>query len=239
MKNPICISTGCLRKITDNRNEMIEMLKEFSPQGIELSFAYSHFLSDFSFTESNLDFLRGLKFNSIHAPWKDIVYDKGPHCRKVLAKIEDIYYQVKAKNVVVEPRQVVDYEIFNNQNFIVSTENSDWKKEPNTPEQIGQILNQYPFLRFAFDFAHALTMNFRDITGFIEKFSNSISEVHIAGLDREIKDHWFLHKYDSPKIRNFLKMIETIDASLVLECAANNPDEINLIKNEIKYIRSI
>jgi len=74
MKNPICISTGFLYRLMNDRNEMIRKIKEFSPDGIELSFAYPEYLSDFILSEENLKYLQSLKFISIHSPWKEISY---------------------------------------------------------------------------------------------------------------------------------------------------------------------
>jgi hypothetical protein len=74
MQNPICISTGCLYKLLEDRNEMVKELRKFSPAGIELSFAYPEYLLNFDLDKDNLEYLRSLKFNSIHAPWENITY---------------------------------------------------------------------------------------------------------------------------------------------------------------------
>ena len=100
MKNPICISTGFLYRLTNDRNEMIKRIREFSPYGIELSFAYPQYLFDFVINKDNLDYLQSLKFNSIHVPWKEITYGSNQKTKNVLEAIEKLYKQINAKNVV-------------------------------------------------------------------------------------------------------------------------------------------
>ena len=75
MKNPICISTGSFYLLMNDRNEIIRKIKEFSPDGIELLFAHPQYLFDFVISEENLNYLKSLKFISIHAPCKEITYD--------------------------------------------------------------------------------------------------------------------------------------------------------------------
>ena len=64
-------------------------------------------------------------------------------------------------------------------------------------------------------------------------------EVHLAMLNKNLKDHWFLHKYDSKEMRNLLNYIKDTDVPIVLECVASNQSEIQLIKKEIEYIKAI
>ena len=94
-------------------------------------------------------------------------------------------------------------------------------------------------LKFTFDFAHAITISSEDIPLYINRFKDRLAEVHLAMLNRNLKDHWFLHKYDSPEIRNLLKHIKNIDVPVILECVASTDDEVELIKKEMEYIKEI
>jgi sugar phosphate isomerase/epimerase len=238
MENPITISTGLVYKLTNDRNEMIQKLREFSPDGIELSFAHPQFLFDFTINEENLKYLRTLKFNSIHAPWKNIIYEDSSVCRKVLEKIYELYVKINARNVVFHKGPEDDFKILRDFNFISSVENDDWRKGLNTPLQIDQELIANPNLKLTFDFAHALTVSSRDIPTYFTGFKDSIIQVHIAMLNRLMQDHYFLHKHDSSGLRRLIGMIPK-NIPLVLECVAPNEDEVALVKEEINYIRSI
>ena len=100
-------------------------------------------------------------------------------------------------------------------------------------------MKENPKLKFTFDFAHALTVSSNDIPLYIDKFKDKIIEIHLAMLNRNLKDHWFLHKYDSTEIRNLLNHLKNIKAPIILECVASNNDEVQLIKKEIEYIKEI
>jgi len=240
MENPICISTGFLYRLTNDRNEMIKRIKEFSPYGIELSFAYPQYLFDFVVDEENLDYLQSLKFNSIHASWKEIIYGNNQKSKNVLEAIEKLYKQINAKNVVFHRDQIEDIQVITDHDFLASIENGDWR-EPlgNSVNKIEEILKENSKLKFTFDFAHALTISSDDIPLYVDKFKDKVVEIHLAMLNRDLKDHWFLHKYDSLEMRNLLNHLKNINVPIILECVAYNNDEVQLIKKEIEYIKEI
>jgi len=57
MKNPICISTGSVYKLSKDMNEKIGMLKNFSIDGIELCFICPENLLNFVINQENLRYL--------------------------------------------------------------------------------------------------------------------------------------------------------------------------------------
>ncbi|MFA4998848.1 MAG: hypothetical protein WC514_02400 [Candidatus Paceibacterota bacterium] len=241
MKNPICISTGLLYRLTNDRNEMISKIREFSPEGIELSFAYPEYLFDFTIKEENLRYLRNLKFNSIHAPWIEITYGNNQKSKDVLTAIEKLYKQIDAKDVVFSNKeQIADINVITDYDFIVSIENDDWKHPlSNIPEKIEEVFSENKILKLTFDFAHALTVSPKDIPMYINKFKDRIISIHLAMLNKELKDHWFLHKHDSKRMRELLGYLKEINSPVILECVASDWKEVALIKEEIKYIKSI
>lgn len=238
MKNPISISTGLVYMLTQDRNDMIQRLRKFSPGGIELSFAYPQLLLDFKISQENLKYLKTLKFNSIHPPWKDIVYGNNPLTKEVLERIQDLYIKIGARNVVFHKDIKDDFGILKDFNFTVSIENDDWKKGLNTPLQIEEELKQNPNLKFTFDFAHALTTSKDDIKVYLTKFKDRIMQVHISMLDRVMGDHYFLFKYDSLELRDLISLIPQ-NIPLVLECVAPCESDVDMVKKEIMYLKNI
>lgn len=238
MNNPICISTGCLYRVIDDINERISKIKEFSPDGIEVSFADTQSLFDFRMSESSESYLRTLKYVSIHAPWEGVVYGNSPLSDRVLDGMGILYDKVGARNVVFHVGARDDLGILKKASFTYSIENRGWRDELKTPEQIGEMLDQDSRLRFTFDFAHALTVSADDIPVYLDRFLDKIIQIHLGMLNRDMKDHWFLHKYDSPKLRDLLRLIPS-NIPLVLECVASNQGEIQLMRDEIEYIRKI
>ncbi len=239
MQNPICISTGFLYRFMNDRNEMIQKIKKFLPDGIELSFAYPHQLLSFKISEENLKYLQSLKYNSIHAPWKEIIYGKNKECGEVLKTIEELYKQINARNVVFHKSPQDDMNILKKYDFVASIENNDWRKGLNTPIQIEEILRKNKNLMFTFDFAHALTVSSDDIFVYINKFKDRLIEIHLSMLNKKLKDHYFLYKFDNPKLRKLIGNLKNVNAPIVLECVASDLNEIRLIKKEIEYIRKI
>ncbi len=243
MKNPICISTGLVYLLTNDKNKIIEIIREFSPDGIELSFADPQYIFDFSITKENLEYLQSLKFNSIHGPWKNIEYGDNHKCKDVLKSIEDLYKKIGARNVnfhLFDVNKAEDTKVFNKYNFNFSVENDDFRNPGlNTVEKIDKVLRANEKLKFTFDFAHALVASPQEIPVFINRFRDKLAQVHLSYLTKEMKDHWFLHKYDSKEMRDLLNYLKSTNVPIVLECVASNWEEISLVKKEIEYIKAI
>ncbi len=241
MKNPICVSSGFLYKITDDINEKISKIREFSPDGIELNIARSQYLFNFGeVNKENLAYLQSLNFNSIHAPAGEFSYGNNDKSRKTLEAIEKIYKKINAKNVVFHREQMEDINVFNNYDFIASIENGDWRRaDAKTPDQVGEILEKSPNLKFTFDFAHAFSVSPDDIPIYIDKLGDKLIEIHLSIIEPKTKEHWFIHKYNNRETKRFLKHLKKTNVPIVLECVAFDKNEIYLIKEEIKYIKSI
>lgn len=239
MKNPICVSTGCVHELSDDRNILIEKLSKLSPLGIELSFAYPKCLLNFDIKKNNLEYLQGLKFNSIHAPWQDINYGTNEKSKEVLQKISELYKQINAKNVVFHKGQIENYELIINNDFVASIENDDWRKPKHNAKDIKSVLDKNKEFRFTFDFAHALSVSSSDVHKYISYFKEKLIEIHLSVIDRSLEKHDFLHKYDTTETRSSFQYLKDFSVPLVLEAVVFNSEEIELLKKEMDYIRKI
>jgi sugar phosphate isomerase/epimerase len=236
MKNIISISTGLVYKFESDRNKMIQMLKKFSPDGIEISFFSTEALLNFEISDQNVQYLKTLPYVTLHAPWVNIRYSNNSSCLEVLNEIDRLYKQIDAKNVTLEPGEVDDYSVFDKCSYKISTENSDYRKPFKTPGEIEEVLKNNPRFGLTFDFAHALTIDPSEA----DKFFNidRISQVHMAYFSKELSDHSFLSKHPSAEIE---KRIAQIPESIpfVLECVAEAEEQIDWVKNEIEYLRKV
>lgn len=241
MENPICISTGLLYRLMKDRNEIISKIKESSPAGIELSFVYPQNLFDFEINQENLKYLQSLKFNSIHAPWKEIVYGNNQKSKDTLKAIEKLYKQIKGRNVIFHKGRIEDYDLILSHDFTASIENGDWRKSKNSIEDIKSVLNKNKKFKFTFDFAHAITISSLDIPEYVNYFKDKLVEIHVSIVNKELERHDFLYKCNSAEIRKLLQNLKTVNVNIpiVLECIAINENEIQLIKKEMKYIKAI
>ncbi len=239
MGNLISISTGLVYKFITDRNEMIRKLREFSPDGIELSFAAPEYLFNFSVTADNRAYLRSLPYVTIHAPWKTVVYGPGGNGQAVVAAIEKLYLEINAKNVTVHASEVQDFEMFHSPRCQWSVENDDWRKGVNHLEQIETILCRHPWLKFTFDFAHALTIDENEPKAYLEKLGSRMSQIHLSYLDHELQDHHFLCQHRNAQIDVLAKFAVIAGKPLVLECVAGTEKEISWVSEEMEYIKQL
>ena len=239
MQNPICISTGCVYKLSDYRNDLIEKLRKFSPMGIELSFAYPKYLLNFDINKNNLEYLQSLEFNSIHAPWEDITYGENKTSKEVLQKISKLYKQINARNVVFHKEQVEDFNSIIGNDFVSSIENDDWRNPKHSIEDIKNVLDKNKGFKFTFDFAHALSVSSSDIPEYINYFKDKLIEIHLSIVNKDSEEHDFLHKYDSKEIRSLLQFLKDFSVPVILEAVISNLDEMEFINKEIEYIKNL
>jgi hypothetical protein len=236
MNNPICISTGCVYKLSDDRNRLIKELRKLSPRGIEISFAHPDYLLNFELSKENLDYLKSLEFNSIHAPWIDISYSTDQRTKEVLDAISKIYKQINGRCVVFHEEQIKDYTLINSAEFVPAIENDDWRKPRHRVEDIRTILDDNPKFKFTFDFAHALTVSSLDVPSYISSFNNRLIEVHFSIVDREVGRHDLLYKHDNEEIKNMAKELKNVSQPFVLEGVSS---DLNEMKKEVEYLKSI
>jgi len=239
MKNPISISTGCLHRLSEDRNKMVRELQKFSLSGVELSFNQPRHLLTFDIDKDNLEYLQTLKFNSIHAPAKNIIYGDNKTCKEVLRKISELYVKINAKNVVFHKNEIEDYSLIINSKFTSSIENDDWRKPKNGIEYIKNLLDEHRELKLTFDFAHAMTVSPVDISEYLDYFKGRLAEIHISIINQETKRHDFMYKNNSEKLKDLTQLLKVASVPLVLECAVLDFKDIDSLKREIEYIKKI
>ena len=240
MKNLIAISTGLIYKFTNSRDEMVEIIREFNPDGIEFHLADPQYVFDFTLNSKNLSYVKSLKRLSIHAPWIDMKYDQCSTISKLLSRLEEINRLLTSQNITFEIDTITDFSVFDNFQPIASIENADWRNQFHDPLQIKNILSQYKKWQFTFDFAHALALDDDVIPEFLE-MKNRISQIHLSYLDRQSTEHRFLHQCNQEILDPIIQKLKLIpaDIPLVLECVAATQSEISLIRNEIEFLKTL
>lgn len=227
----VSISTGLVYHFTDDRNQMIEMLRQFKPSGIELNFYHPQVLLDFEPSDANIKYLTCLDYVSIHAPWVDIRYGDNQVCQKTMEKIERLYQQVQAKNVVFHPLEVDDWSVFKLCRFNCSIENEDCRKPAfKYPSEMREIFQNNPNLRFTFDFAHALTVGEDSVASFLSL--GELAEIHFSYHHKKRAGHRFLHQHINTKILKLLQLLPEV-VPLVIEGVMERPDQHESVRSEI------
>lgn len=244
MQNPICFSTGSVYKFCPDHNKRITKIREFNPDGVELCFAHLASFLDFVISEENLKYLHSLQYVSIHSPVIEITYRDDRKTKEILAKIEKIYKQVGASNVVFHSTMMEDVGVLKNYNFTASLENLDFRADQmQSAKEVKEKLGQHPNLKLTFDFAHAFGLDPNSIPDFVEELKDKIVEFHVAFLDKDIGNrpsyHWFLHKNDSEQLRSLLKHLNDPEVPIVIESTAAEEHEVDWLRDEIEYLRQI
>lgn len=220
MENPICISTGPI-KFTDDLNEELNVIKKFDIDGVELSFKFLWRLKKFNPSIENKEWLKSLKYNSVHAPWRE------PFGEEELTRFEQIYKEFNCHNMVFHCSSINNFNSILNKDFKASIENGDKRKTMcRTPEEINELLNKHPELNFTLDLAHAnsLGYNFNDFK------NDKIVEIHLSILNEDCK-HCFFHNNPRPL------MIKS-NAPIVLEAAVKSRQDLELMKKDVEYVRN-
>jgi len=153
--------------------------------------------------------------------------------------ISKVCKQIKARCVVFHEEQIEDYTPIINSDFLPAIENDDWRKPKHSVEDIKNILSQNPKFKFTFDFAHAITVSPLDVPIYINAFKDKLIEVHFSMVNKEIGKHDFLYKYDNEEIRKLIQYLKNVSVPFILEGVISSPEEIELIKREMEYIKLI
>lgn len=176
------ISTGALYpKITDI-NEQIRFLREsrLNIDGVELSFA-KHEKTIVKLTKKNESYIKQLKFNSIHLPWKEIVYSEKRD--EFLNSLSELYHRLNSHIAVIHPdcvKTLDTYDFIQKLFPALSIENMTPDKSTGCSiEELSMIINHNSKIGIVLDFAHS--MESKEPFGLYEKaFYQQITEIHLS-----------------------------------------------------------
>lgn len=183
MKNPVCVSTGCFYPLGLDANQSVEKLRQLDPDidGVELLWASSHFLLKERLEPANMEYLKKLERNSMHAPWKGVSYGDNEQSLKVLDRIDKIYKQAGAENVVFHPDTVEDYDIILRRDFQASVENMDSRKKAGSDiSGLEELLDATPALGFVLDIAHCLTFSEQYLHDMMRHLGGRAVALHVS-----------------------------------------------------------
>jgi len=243
MNNPITCSTGLLYRLLDDNDsnyfdKIFDILKNYDFDGFELAFQKFKRLENFKLSDSNLNFLKSLNFNTLHSPC-NFVFTGDKKSKELLKKMENIYKLIGAKNIVFHTCCFKkNYDILKNYDFNYSIENEDSLKNVfNTIEEVKDFFAKNNNYNFTFDFAHANNVYGNKLIEFAKQFSPKIVQVHMA----KIKDghHYFIHKSNIDDLMNEFK--ESINDNVIItsELCLENKDELKDLANELDYLRKL
>ncbi len=240
MKRHICISTGCFHdpRISDDTHQKIYRAMQLENlDGVEILFPEAGELVDFKFKKEEIDFLKGLDHNTIHAPFfinphrKLADYRNIPLYRKMMKRIYEIYGQIDAQNITMHPEEISDYSLFKMKDYQHSIENSPPKSNYSI-QTYRDLINRHPDLRFVLDVSRALEGG--ELNRLIKALDKDIICCHTAMYDKQTPN-LFLHNLEKKKLRR-LEPVKRLNCSFISETSTYVKD-IDFYQKEIDFIR--
>lgn len=234
-KRLVCFSTGSFYVPGQTRdiNEDIEKCRNLNADGLEIMFPDPAQFMKTTLTKKNINFLRNLKFNTIHSPFH-INWENNLKCRKMLSKLKKIYNQIEAKNIVFHAHRVKDYSLLKHNpdcQYSIETDTpgcglklSDYKK----------IFNNNPHLNLVLDTSHLVEHSEKHISLFIKNYKDRIIYTHLSAVEKRTY-HNPLHIV-SEKSRRLLNSIKSIETPVIIELMSKKPT-IASFKREISFVR--
>lgn len=236
----ISVALGTVRKWSknNNRSRLLKYVKKLDVDGVEITFGRKEEVYSFKPSTSDIKFLKGLKYVSIHAPFRLIRnMESEEEVEDILRSIESLYKKVKAKNVIMHPFDIPEPEILMKFKFNVITENMPKiMKKNHKLITLEDVFRKYPKIGLCLDVAHAYRKSMKETNEIVRKFGNKIRQIHLSGTYRG-KDHLSLKCVT----KDFFKSIEPIKSLRVPLIIEEGFDKRNLklLEDEIKLVRQL
>jgi len=239
----VSLSSGSIYRASPKKRILLLRLVErhFSGmiEGVELCFIRKEELDSFFLDKQAVDFLNSLKYNTLHAPIRNLMYGKNRQTKKIFEKILEIDKKVSLEQVVFHPHHVSDFNVLENFSLPVCIENmpdGKNKKGWQTPRDMKSFFEAYPEFGFCFDVNHGTSNGIKPIE-FVKILGTKISQVHLNAISRKgMAGHKMIINSGKKGISQIKPVLE-LKRPLVIEVDATR-HEIPLLKKEIKLVKS-
>jgi sugar phosphate isomerase/epimerase len=219
------------------RGSLLKFAKKLDIDGVEITFARKDDALNFELSKSDIRFLRGLDYVSIHAPFKLVRDNSEEDIIEILKKIDYVYRKVGAKNVVIHPLDIPEQTVLRKFRFNVITENLPKRlKKDHKIITLDDVFKKYPNIGLCLDVSHAYRISSRETGRIVTKFGGRIRQIHFSGTYRD-DDHLQL-KYVTKDFYKSIEPILKIDAPIVIEEFFEKKD-IKKVKEEVSFVRKL
>ena len=210
----ISVSTLCFWDFGKDVNKIVDYISNYIVDGVELNIR-AEFLKDFKLTQGSSEYLKRLRWNSLHAP--DINND---NIEGYSEKLKSLYQEINAMWISFHPLQfkgeynLRDY--FKGCNINVENVNMEDKKTKDANEMIPElkeILSKDNDVGICLDSAHVKSLD--ELRLYIREFNDKIRCVHASdNLGKHKFDHILFYKSGNDER---LKEIIRLDKPLIIE----------------------
>ena len=242
MKKPsLCFALGCIWNWTkhNNRAGLIKYARQLDVKGAEITIGYIEELFALKFTKSQVKWLRSLKYVSIHAPFNLSDSSKEEDIIKRMDKIQEVYNQVKASNVIIHPQQLPEKRILAKYKMRISIENME-KGKYSKIRNLQNMLKKHPKKGLCLDISHAYGISKKDTANIIKKFKERITQIHLSGTYKRVK-HRSL-RIVTPSFIKSIHPIRKLRVPIILEEDMTKDisrKSMNYVKKEVEYASSL
>jgi hypothetical protein len=236
MSRIISFATGTIRRWdkSQNRNDLLTYVKKLKVDGVEITFASKEELYAFKLSKQNEKWLKGLKYVTIHAPFKLVRKARDEEeVMKQLKFISGLYIKIKAKNVIIHPRDLPQPETLKMFKFKVSTENLP-KRSHVSIFDLERIFKKYPRIGLCLDASHAYLWSKHEARKLVAKFGKKITQIHFSGTYRN-KEHQSIRIVTKGFLYS-IKPVFLLSAPVVIEGDTRSRNK-KLLKEEVEYIK--
>lgn len=193
MKHKVGLALGSIyrtdivfvREEDANRDGLITKCREIDAMvhldAVELTVGTYGQVLNLHISPSNIKWLTGVPYRSIHAPCiKRTTWD-GSTTIRVLDAIAMLYKEIRADCIIFHPNGPPPHEWVRETNCHIAIENLG-KADNVVPEALRDLIDEYEDASFCFDLSHALEWGKSHSLRLLSMLAESMCQVHISGF---------------------------------------------------------
>lgn len=237
MEKTIGFATGSIWQWlkTNNRNELINHLKQLDIRAIELTIGSEEELYALTLSDENITWMKELDFVSIHAPAFHTSAPGENELQNQLEKLEFLVSLSCASTVVLHTKDIPPVHILDSISFPISIENTSIGNYT-SPETLEDLFTISPDFKFCLDISHASLVSGEETALLVSRFRSRISHVHLSGTNGK-KDHQSLIGA-SPQFYKSLIPVINLDVPILIEENIREQD-ISILHRELSAAHSL
>jgi len=217
-----------------NRSVLLRYIRDLGISGVELTFSSVRELHAFSLTESDLGWLRGLPYATIHAPFDLFEHADAPEIIRRLENVSKLYDSIGAKNVIVHPNRSESFSLLKGVDFKIVLENMP-PKDGFQISDLKRYFSEFPDFSFCLDVSHAYLWSRFEASDLIDAFGDRMAQVHLSGTYRR-KCHVSLRKV-APAFMESIRPLKSRMTPIVIEEDFEKRSE-RALADEVEYVKN-
>jgi len=235
--NKIGFTTGSLYRSNIPFDQRIGIYHSLGADAIELGFATPDQLFGYQLPKQTIADLSKFEFVSIHAPWKEVVYDSDSTTQEIITKLRLICDQLSIQGLVLHPDTIRDLDILDQSGLPFLLENMDIRKPYGThPEHIEELKRESD-LGFVFDVQHAYEhdSSMQLARELVEVMGDRLKHMHVSGSGESeihVPTYCAVNREAIAEILELGIGVPKILEGILLE------DIENLARSELEFIRT-